>query len=145
MFGSDRRMKEISDAASAVEEAAHEDEQMSTNLREDAGIVPIAEDQLIIRDAVAITLYHSLSEGRQGLSALPELLHRALEMRVWEERIVQATGKRASFPTFLSFLEARPARGDECDYPDCAPPREWRYESIGSARSGPHGETGHTV
>lgn len=69
-------------------------------------------DQLILRDQVHDALYQSLHEGEFGLKVVPELIKQAIQQEVWKERIVHQIGKEIPpFPSFRSYIEARPPNG----------------------------------
>lgn len=53
----------------------------------------------------------ALSEGEHGLSAVPGHIRKIIEEDMWQDRIVQATGKQARYDRFTAFIADSPPEG----------------------------------
>ena len=69
-------------------------------------------DELVIRDQLNEALFNAVHSGEHGLGAVPKLIKRGLQKKVWAERFVRAKRQHfTGFPTFAEYVEAVPPEG----------------------------------
>lgn len=68
---------------------------------------------LAVRDHLSEALCRTIRRGHEGLRNLPALISEALEKKVWEERIVAASGGEhfVGFGSFAEYIKAGPPAG----------------------------------